>query len=938
MSPSVLLEDFETTRFVVQESQGSEEGSRTSALGVIQRADTINGNNRIYPKSFFERLFRPGSRFMERVAARGVCGHIEHPSDGLPDLRRYAVVLTDVGFYEDMRGRYPSETERMRIDSPGNAIVGRFEALSTPDGKIVEALWVDEVQTGSSSRAQGNVVTNESSLYPQFPTGVDIVLDDVDEESLVWDIVARPSTPGAFPERVREAIQEAIEVYKREALQETQPPVAVTPPIGEGLGGSTMNSLSEIRARLSRVKPQMEDLDRQPRRNLVAHLQEVDSLLESLNSTSKSLNESQELPAADMRGELQALRDRIMSHVGAAFAEADTGKLPGATPMKVAPNTTSNYAAMNSDPRLQYPSSQSFEPGGRAGAGAIQEPDAGTSDQSVPGAGVDPSGDVSLDPEQKKAEKEKQAHGKMDGEPGPGAGKGVSGASMGTKAGAKESITTDQAHQTTKGELGQPEVKQKEEGEGMEVDEYGRSIPSQPVKAGKTGSEDGKKLQGIVASQQGSGPAIAEGEHDVNDEALANLNMELVAECRALRKEASHWREKYERATALVTETGQKFRQQRFKMAMERLIENNPTLDEARARAVLETARDETHMVQIAEALLGTRARISQAEEKDLSIKVESDGFYRLMVNGEPHARLFDGASLYEALMKMGIAEVEIQAEFDKAHGITEMEYELPPEYQTGEEGEEMDLEVVALVPLEPVEEPGEEGDLDMDMDYDIGAEGGEDGEGAEMLDIDLDVGGEGGEEEFEEEDEEVTEADYRRKRSEVPPAAVDPDAAQFGAGKLKKAGVVSRHGERGAARPDPKATEQAKKDRADREAMDKARAEIDAAKKAKEAGESLNPRQKFILYAESRKVRRPRGKKSLTEAKKNRRAAPGARRLSEAVPPAGGKPSSRPPQMQGAQQPSAQMSLTERVIAREQAEKKKVEEARRSAGFTLNG
>jgi hypothetical protein len=809
---------------------------------------------------------------MERVHARGVCGHIEHPVDGLPDLRKFAVVLTDVGFYEDMRSKYPAETERMQIDTPANAVVGRFEALSTPDGKIVEALWIDEVQTGSSSRAQGNVVTNEGRNYPQFPEGVDIVLDDVDEETLVWDIVARPSTPGAFPERVREAIQEAIQEYQREALQETQPPVAVNPPIGQGLGESTMNSsLSDVRARLSRVKPLMENLDRQPRRNLLSHLKEIDSLQESLQSASKTLNESQEFPAAEMRGDLQALRDKVMSYIGAAFNEAEGSKLPGATAMKVADKTTSNMAALNSDPHLNYPSSQSLLPGGRAGAGAVQEPDKGTSDQSVPGPGVT-GGDSKLASDQSEEERRKQQHGQMDGDPGPGSGGGsVSGKSVSGKAGTKgESITTDQAHSTGKGELGQEVVKTKEEGDGMEVDDFGRPMPSPSLKAGKTGSEDGSKLQGIVASQQSSGAGLSEGDQAVNDQTLANLNTELVAECRQLRAEVAHFRAKAETANALVTETGQKFRKQRFKMAMERLIENNPMLDDVRCRAVLETSRDETHMVQMAEALLGTRARISSAaEEKTLSIQVESDGFYRLYIDGKPHNRVFDGGSLYERLSKMGVPDPEIHAEFDRAHGINEMEYKLPDELGGdmvgGEEGEEgMDYEVVALVPLEPVDAEGglgDEGDLG-----DLGDVTGLEDEGEEM---DLDYEVEGGEEEEEMDYEEpVEEADYAR-----------------------------------------------------RERMSKASREISAAEK----GKVSEGHKRFAAYAESRRVRRPINRQALTESRrrKSKRPVAGARRMSEALPTAGSTPSRRPPKMAGQSTPPAEMSLTERVIARKRQDKK---------------
>lgn len=903
MRQSTLLRDCEMTRFVIQESRGSDGALRTSALGVVQRFDTVNGNSRIYPRSFFERLLNPGSRFLSRVEERSVCGHIEHPSDGLPDLRKFAVVLTDVGFYEDMNKQYPEDMAKLVIENPENAIVGRFESLSTPDGRIVEALWIDDIQTGASSRAQGSVVKNESNAYPQYPTGIDIVQDDVDEDTLVWDIVARPSTDGAYPTRVREAIQEAIEEYRREGLLETRINEQLVPPLGEGVGGTSMSSsLSEIRARLSRVKPHMESLDRQPRRNLVSHLNEVNALLESLGSASRTLNESQELPAADMKGELQALRDTLMAHIDAALIpEAEAGRLPGATPMQVAKNTTSNYKAMNSDPALDYPSSQSFLPGGRAGAGAIQEPDAGTSDQSVPGAGVRPSGDSKLSPEQAEEERRKQDHGKVVGDAGPGGGAGVSGASIGKKGSKKESITTDQAQKTHKGVIGQEIVTQSEEGDGMEVDEFGRSFSPQPVKAGVTGSKDGSKTQGIVASQEpGDEDAIDEGGHEtMSNEALANLNRELVEESRALRKECAHWRGKYERANTLVVETGSKFRKQRFKMAMERLIENNEALDETQCRSVLETAVDEKHMVQIAEALLGTRARLSQQKEQSLSIKCESDGFYRLYIDGQAHEKILDGNTMYEALLKMGISEDDVDAAFDTAH---EMTYKMPDGMEGG------DYEVVAMVPMEPVGEPGEEGgemgdmgDMgELELEFGGGEEVGGD-EGGDYAD-------EMGDEEEEIEDEEVEEAHHSKMGGKT----------YMGKGMNGKKGKKGYMGGK-------KHSYMGGGGLRDEEDMTMGGSHTEGQKPGKS---------RFQVYAESRGLNKK--KRPLNESKRKKSApVAGARRLSESLPPAGGTPSGQPPKMGQAQAVSSQpMSLTEKVIAQKRVEKKRIDEARQAAGY----
>lgn len=743
---------------------------------------------------------------MRRVYERAVCGHIEHPSDGLSDLRKYAVVLTDVGFYEDMAKKYPKINEEMNIDDPSHAIIGRFEALSTPDGKIVEALWEDKIQTGTSSRAQGSVVKNESQ-YPQYPVGADVVQDDLDENTLVWDMVARPSTPGAFPSRVQEAINEAMESRRQEYALLTNtninPINEIYPPIGAG--GNQMNlSLSEIRTRLSRVKPQMENLHTQPRTNLLKYAQEVDNLLESLSGINQ-LTESQQLPAADMRGELQSLKDKIMNSISAAFLEAEGTKLPNAKGMQVAKYTTSNYYGMNADPVLDYDSSQQWEPGGKAGAGAIQEPDAGSSDPSKPGPGIKAGVEVSLDAEQSKAEKTKQGHGKLVGKNEKF--KGMAGA---TVKGPKESMSSEQASKIIKGTMGQevvnPEASGDEEGSEVHVDQYGRTMPK-PSGMEKKGKEDSKNLQGIVASLNNGNtrPTIAEeGDSDMYDdededeeeptveEALANLNIELVKECIAQKSLAEAYRQKLEQAKNLIIETGNKFRDQKRKIVLERLIENNPVLDSLQIRETLSSAADISQMIKIAEAVIGGRAKLSKNVERELSIKCESDGFYRLVVDGTPHARIFSGNSLWEALKKMGISEEEIEKSFEMAHteapemGLGddfggeeeevegETEYHLPDELQ----GTGQAYQAVVMVPLEPANEEGEE-----DFDLDFGDEGGM-GDEEPGLDVDIDVEGPEGEEE---EEYEFGDEDEEEEDEESPVA--ESSYAKF----AKKKGIKER-------------------------------------------------------------------------------------------------------------------------------------------------
>lgn len=902
MSKLPLLQEFEKTPFLLLERRGERGSPRTSAVGVIQRFDVLNGNGRIYPKKIFEKLLGSKSMFMERVKSRAVLGHIEHPSDGLPDLRKAAVVLTDVGYVDRFPGLREDLISKGEKD-PDSCVCGRFEALSTPDGKIVEALWLDEVQAGASSRAQGSVVKNEATEYPNYPKGADIVQEDIDEETLTWDIVARPSTPGAFPRRVQEALMEAQEYYRNEIILDSFSNITPT-----SVGGSQMN-LTEIRTRLSRIKPTMENLGRVPRSSLLSRLKEVDSLLESLETSSRSLNESQQLPAADMRGELQALRDRVMTAIGEAFNEASGEARPGAVAMKVSGQGgnlgTTDPAVLNTDPYLSGLKPHQQQPGGLSGTPLPQSRVDGekVGDQSVPGAGIK-GGDSKLAPHQKDGGVEDYGTIIGDDENQPDA----SGQSIGKKKkkgsdGNFESITTDQAHKTEKGELGQPAmVKQDEEGDSMEVAQAGgKQWKSKGLSAGSEGSKDGDKLQGVASKTGGEAStkkATVEGVNSMaaEQESLASLNVELTTECRTLRRDNAYWKARADKAESLLTETGKKYRTERRNMAMERLIENNPNLNDDKARVVLETAKDESHMVQIAEAILGGRAKITNQKERQLSIKMESRGLYKLYIDNKPYDRKFNGDTLWEALSRMGIADQQIVEAFDKAH-LKENDWQIPDEFETDgvvdTEGEE--VPPIAIIPGNPgepaqvitMQKDGEEGAMD-----DVGGiEGGTDIE-AEG-DFEFDFGG------LDLEDEPADDMDFGEEDSEEDDTDAETEESDD---------------------DDEEEVEESKKDNKGKSCPIPSKD-----KKGKKS--------KFNKYLESRKP--VSNKKNLTESKGN---IP-ARRVGATLPPKGGKPTKTLPSMrESSNAPAAELSLTERVIKAKKEQAALLEQKRNAGKTTLNG
>jgi len=81
----------------------------------------------------------------------------------------------------------------------GNKIMGAIKILNTPAGQIVKGIVESGGQVGISSRGLGSVVNERN--------GASIVQEDF--QLICFDIVADPSTPGAFmnPQRINESKQ-----------------------------------------------------------------------------------------------------------------------------------------------------------------------------------------------------------------------------------------------------------------------------------------------------------------------------------------------------------------------------------------------------------------------------------------------------------------------------------------------------------------------------------------------------------------------------------------------------------------------------------------------------------------------------------------------------------------------------------------------------------
>jgi hypothetical protein len=71
----------------------------------------------------------------------------------------------------------------------GDNVLGKFQILDTPSGKVLQNLIAANVKLGISSRGLGSVKEERG-------TGHMVVEDDF--QLICFDMVSEPSTPGAF--------------------------------------------------------------------------------------------------------------------------------------------------------------------------------------------------------------------------------------------------------------------------------------------------------------------------------------------------------------------------------------------------------------------------------------------------------------------------------------------------------------------------------------------------------------------------------------------------------------------------------------------------------------------------------------------------------------------------------------------------------------------
>ena len=166
---------FEYTPDMVNESRERNNG-KVMMKGILQKADTLNQNGRVYPLPVLEREVRNYQKFIKENRALGEC---DHPDSSVVELKNAAHIIREAWM-------------------DGDICYGNVELLDTPAGKILQSLVESGVTLGISSRGVGSTKREGDNQ---------IVQDDF--QLICWDFVSEPSTPGAFVMREGREINES---------------------------------------------------------------------------------------------------------------------------------------------------------------------------------------------------------------------------------------------------------------------------------------------------------------------------------------------------------------------------------------------------------------------------------------------------------------------------------------------------------------------------------------------------------------------------------------------------------------------------------------------------------------------------------------------------------------------------------------------------------
>lgn len=163
-----LIREFYGFRPDVKLIKEAEESKMPIILsGILQKANTLNRNGRVYP---YDILRREATKYMEAVEEGRALGELDHPDSAVVSLSNVSHKVIDMWWQ-------------------GEELYGKVQILDEDcdSARKLKGLLKSGVMLGISSRGVGSVKSVK---------GEDIVQSDF--ELIAFDFVSSPSTPGAY--------------------------------------------------------------------------------------------------------------------------------------------------------------------------------------------------------------------------------------------------------------------------------------------------------------------------------------------------------------------------------------------------------------------------------------------------------------------------------------------------------------------------------------------------------------------------------------------------------------------------------------------------------------------------------------------------------------------------------------------------------------------
>ena len=138
--------------------------------GIIQVANKLNKNGRIYPRHILQRQI---NKLKQTMHNRALLGQLDHPEQFQVSVKNACILIIQTWWV-------------------GDQLWGQLQVLSNGPGTAVRKLiFQDKVLLGISSRGSGTTIATAQGQYIQQ-----------DYSLITFDIVSQPSTFGAYPRPV----------------------------------------------------------------------------------------------------------------------------------------------------------------------------------------------------------------------------------------------------------------------------------------------------------------------------------------------------------------------------------------------------------------------------------------------------------------------------------------------------------------------------------------------------------------------------------------------------------------------------------------------------------------------------------------------------------------------------------------------------------------